>query len=99
MRNKHPKGLTLNIRIDTTSGGVYLGLREHLKAARTEVKQQWPLVAADFSRTGELIGIEAVGMPEINLGEIMRIAGVKLTATLLRSAVIHPEPIKPAVCA
>ena len=92
MKAKRTKGLTLDIRIDAQSGGVYLGLREHLRAARTEVKQEWPLVAVDYSRSGQLIGIEAVGMSEINIAEVMRIAGITLTATTMRSATIHPEP-------
>jgi hypothetical protein len=99
MKPKPSKAPALDIRIDTKSGGVYLGLREHLRAARTEVKQEWPLVAVDYSRSGQLIGIEAVGMPEINIGEVLRIAGVTLTATTMRSATLHPEPAQIAAMA
>ena len=92
------KGHTLTIRIDTDSGGVYLGLREDLKAARTEIRQQWPLVAVDFSKNGTFIGIEAVGMA-INIGEICRIAKVSFSAAAIKGATIRSESLsREAVC-
>ncbi len=94
------KGQTLTIRIDTDSGGVYLGLREDLKAVRTEVRQQWPLVAVDFSKNGTLIGVEAVGMAAVNIGEICRIAKVRFTAAAIKGATIRSEALeREAVCA
>jgi hypothetical protein len=74
------RGVTM--RLDPESGGFYLGFRRHLKVARTVVKQKWPLVALDYSKTGRLIGIEAVGMESIRFAEIARISGVEFSVEM-----------------
>lgn len=90
MSSKSPS-LRLNIRVCTESGAVYLGVREHLKVARTEVVQQWPLLAVDYSKTGAVVGVESVGANEIRLQSMLNAAGLKLSVAMLQQAMIRHE--------
>jgi|GEM_PF-4769709 len=91
--------LALTIRVCTASGAIYLGLREHLKVARTDVRQNWPLVAVDLARDGRVIGIECVGAAGLKLDVILKQAGVTLPASVLRRAMIQPVPLEQAISA
>lgn len=88
MRTK-AKPPSLAIRVCPESGGIYLGLRENLRVVRTEVRQQWPLVAVDYARDGRVVGIEAVGMNPVRLDLMLQIARVKVASSALRRATIR----------
>ena len=78
------------------SGAYYLALREDLKVARTEVRQEWPLVAVDYSAEGTAIGIEAVGFEGLDLGLVFETAQLKPDADLLQNTVIETRSAVPA---
>jgi uncharacterized protein YuzE len=93
MRNKNSKGLTLTIRMDPQSGGIYFGLRENLPFGRTEVVQSWPLVAVDWSKNGEVMGIEAVGHSCVTIENILKTANIHLPAKTIAQAELMPEMV------
>jgi hypothetical protein len=79
--------LTVEVKLDTgTPGAIYVQLRQGLKVAKTVVRQQWPLVAVDYSADGRVIGIEAVGHASFTLNALFRVAGLRAPAHLAQAA-------------
>ena len=66
---------TATLEIDLESGAGYLRLRD-LRVAKTEVIQDWPLLAVDYSATGVVIGVESVGDETFDLHKLLKSARV-----------------------
>lgn len=66
---------TATLEIDLDSGAGYLRLRD-LRVTRTEVIHDWPLLAVDFSATGVVIGVEAVGSEAFDLQKMLKAAQI-----------------------
>lgn len=75
------------VTIDSQEQAVYVTLREGLKSARTEVKNEWPLLTVDYARDGRVIGVESVGVAKFSLKLLLKEAGVRVPARALRDPV------------
>lgn len=66
---------TATLEIDTDSGAGYLRMRE-LRVAHTQVIQEWPLLAVDYSAKGAVVGVEAVGFENFDVVKLLKLARV-----------------------
>lgn len=73
------------VEIDPQAGAVYIRFNRH-KVARTDVRQEWPHIAVDFSKSNEVIGIEAIGMDEFTITTILKKADIDFSKPLAQRA-------------
>ena len=66
-----------SIEVDTDAAAVYIRFKR-TKVARTIPRETPGMhVAVDLDRNGEVVGIEAVGVREVQIGRILKMAAVK----------------------
>ncbi len=75
------------MEVDYGSGAVYIRFaRRGVKAVKTLVRSEWPHVAVDLDRDGEVIGVEALGMRELTIGPILEKAKVRANEQAVQAA-------------
>jgi uncharacterized protein YuzE len=85
--------VTPTIEIDNEVGAVYVRFKQG-KVAHTIVRPCTTMhIAVDLDKTGELLGIEAVGMRQIVITQILKLAAVSAPKLNLVDAQIIPSRI------
>ncbi len=80
------------VEIDTAAQAVYVYFQRGARVAKTVVQNQWPLVAVDLDKHGEVIGVEACGLREFTVRPILAQARVEAPRAVLNSARYLPTP-------
>ena len=80
------------VEIDTAAQAVYVYFQRGVRVAKTVVQNQWPLVAVDLDKHGEVIGVEACGVGEFTVRPILEQARVEAPRSILNSARYLPTP-------
>ena len=84
------KTLTLQLEVSGLSRACYLRFSD-LKVKKTEVLREWPLLAVDRAANGSVVGVESVGGDGFNLGEMLRAAGLRVSASLIDRINLTPK--------
>ncbi len=75
------------VEIDFASGAAYVRFSPPgQKVAKTLVRREWPLVAIDLDKEGEVIGIEAIGVNNLTIHKLLEKANVQMNPRLVQKA-------------
>jgi hypothetical protein len=77
--------------VEISDEGIYVWFKRGVYAEKTVVKQRWPLVAVDYDKDGDLIGVEVVPFPKsFSLNGVLAPAGLKVSDRMAAKAEIQP---------
>lgn len=75
------------VEIDHQSGSVYVRFTASgTKVAKTVVRSEWPHIAVDLDAEGKVIGVEAIGIEEMTIGNVLDHAQIKAKDSVIQSA-------------
>lgn len=73
--------------VEVSPDGIYVWFNRGRRAAKTEIKSRWPVVAVDLDENGEVIGIEHAPAPAaFSLQKLAASAGVRVPAAVAARA-------------
>ena len=75
------------VDIDPQSGAVYVRFTPGgTKVTKTVVRSEWPHIAVDLDADGKVIGVEAIGIDEMTISNVLRHAQIKAKDSVIKSA-------------
>ena len=83
--------LSLVLEVNPKTQACYLRVSKR-KVAHTEVIREWPLLAVDRSADGRVVGVESVGGKGVSVMELIRAAGLRVTAATLGKLDLNLAP-------
>jgi uncharacterized protein YuzE len=80
------------VEIDTEAGAAYVRFKRARVAKTLRHRSKWPIVTIDLDASGEVIGIEFVGVKKYNLEYLLKRAPIKVPSSMLEKAsYVAPE--------
>jgi len=77
--------------VEISDEGVYVWFKRGETAHKTVVKQRWPVVAVDYDKKGDVIGVEMAPFPKsFSINAILEPAGLRVSERMAANAEIVP---------
>jgi hypothetical protein len=79
--------------LEITDSGIFLSFQQDVEVAETVIRREWPHIAIDLDKAGQVIAIEMVPKPnQFSIAGILAQAGITLPAELPVDRIeIRPE--------
>ena len=85
-----------SIEVDTEAAAVYVGFKRAKVARTIPLEVPGMHIAVDLDRNGEVVGVEALGVREAQVGRILKLAAIKAPNIDFAQARYLPAKLVPA---